>query len=568
VVLGLTLLASIHVDGLGAADDAFITFRMARNLAQGHGLRFNVDGAPVEAASNFLLTVMLAGAHRLQMSLIQSSIVVAMVSSALTLLLLTWCGWRHAGPFGLLAPAAWATMSIVPNNATNGLESSLFTLLLLTAVAIYVEADGPCAGPDAPRRSRGRRRLLSLSSLIMALVSLTRPEGPMYIVALGVLRLRDLLRPNTVRLGQRLRTELWWLAGFLVVFLPYTVWRVSYFGMLLPNTFHAKQMQFLEYSKLESGALYLKAMLLQEPLLPLALLLGVVSHIIAPSRRLRALLALALTQCLFMLFSGGDWPHMFGHARFLLPAMPLALWLLVETGARLIRLRQRRLVLWGTLAVVLLAQVTLLDLFPMRLPTHYHYRPRTSPTRRALQLAYLRELPAMRLSTWWARSTQSLDLERYHNNFDAVVGLWLRRRYGSRVPIASIQAGQFAYWSDMPFFDMFGLVTPEVTRSGSYEPRQLAELIRRFDPSLIAFYKWNSGVHHRPLVLEGFLQDAGYGLRYVFMRRSFRAFVVFEKGYPAEENAEQVLFSTMVDLPFQINRDHLIAALDLDHPTL
>jgi hypothetical protein len=52
----------------------------------------------------------------------------------------------------------------------------------------------------------------------------------------------------------------------------------------------------------------------------------------------------------------------------------------------------------------------------------------------------------------------------------------------------------------------------------------------------------------------------------VFVRESFRAFVVFEKGYVSDADPHEVLFSTMEDLPRRINRDRLIAALDLNHP--
>jgi hypothetical protein len=555
-LFALTLLACIHVRGLGAADDAFITFRMARNLAEGHGLRFNPDGPPVEAASNFLLTVTLAGAHRLGLSLIQTSAAIGVVAAVLTLLLLSWCAWRRAGPAGLLAPAGLATMYLLARNVTNGLETSLFTLLLFCATVVYVEAE--------ERRSR-RRALLLLSSLLCAVVALTRPEGPVYIIALGLVRLADLIKRR--RLGQPLdlRTELYWAAGFAALYLPYTLWRLSYFGALLPNTYHAKAMQFDELSKLHAGAAYLVYMLLKEPLVPLGILAGAVSHWMAPSRTLRALLALTVAQCLFMLLSGGDWPHMFGYGRFLLPAVPLSLWILVEAGARLLRLRRRVAVAGAVVALTGLSQVDLVSLAGIRMPIHYHYQTEVM-TRQALHQAYLVEPDRLPPGEWLARSTQTFSLDRYHQNFDAVVGMWLRDHYGPDTRIASIQAGQFAFWCEMPFFDMFGLVTPEVTRLDDYEPAKMAELIRSFNPRLIAFYKWNQGVHHRPLVLHGHLQEAGYGLRYVFVRESFRAFVVFEKGYVSDADPHEVLFSTMEDLPRRINRDRLIAALDLNHP--
>ena len=44
-------------------DDAFISFRYARNLATGHGLVFNPGHEPVEGYSNFLWVLILAGAR-------------------------------------------------------------------------------------------------------------------------------------------------------------------------------------------------------------------------------------------------------------------------------------------------------------------------------------------------------------------------------------------------------------------------------------------------------------------------------------------------------------------------
>ena len=43
-------------------DDAFISFRYARNLATGHGLVFNPGFERVEGYTNFLWVLMLAGA--------------------------------------------------------------------------------------------------------------------------------------------------------------------------------------------------------------------------------------------------------------------------------------------------------------------------------------------------------------------------------------------------------------------------------------------------------------------------------------------------------------------------
>jgi hypothetical protein len=55
-------------------DDAFISFRYARNLAEGHGLVFNV-GERVEGYTNFLWTVLFAPLIKLGIDPAQASIV-------------------------------------------------------------------------------------------------------------------------------------------------------------------------------------------------------------------------------------------------------------------------------------------------------------------------------------------------------------------------------------------------------------------------------------------------------------------------------------------------------------
>ena len=45
------------------ADDAYISFRFARNLAEGHGLVWNIGGERVEGYTNALWVFLLAGIH-------------------------------------------------------------------------------------------------------------------------------------------------------------------------------------------------------------------------------------------------------------------------------------------------------------------------------------------------------------------------------------------------------------------------------------------------------------------------------------------------------------------------
>jgi len=78
-------------------DDAFISFRYARNLSHGAGLVFNPGEPAVEGYSNFLWVLVLAGLDRL--GLAPESVANALGSACtigLWLLIVAFC-WRRAG---------------------------------------------------------------------------------------------------------------------------------------------------------------------------------------------------------------------------------------------------------------------------------------------------------------------------------------------------------------------------------------------------------------------------------------------------------------------------------------
>ena len=55
LILVLLALLTVHIQMLaGLTDDAFISFRYSKNLAQGQGFRWNPGGEKVEGYTNFL----------------------------------------------------------------------------------------------------------------------------------------------------------------------------------------------------------------------------------------------------------------------------------------------------------------------------------------------------------------------------------------------------------------------------------------------------------------------------------------------------------------------------------
>lgn len=67
-------------------DDAFISFRYAKHFADGHGLRYNLDGnPPVEGYTNFLWTLLISAAYPLKIKPINWSYFLGILSGLGTL---------------------------------------------------------------------------------------------------------------------------------------------------------------------------------------------------------------------------------------------------------------------------------------------------------------------------------------------------------------------------------------------------------------------------------------------------------------------------------------------------
>lgn len=224
------------------SDDAFISFRYAQNLVDGHGLVYN-QGERVEGYTNFLWTLLAAGVLALGGDLAWWSHLAGVVLGLAIVLLLFVQAVRLLPPaWALLAALICATsQSLLLYTARgSGLETGLFALLLLLAGMAYLGRSGEAL--PAPSR-------LALVGALFALAAMTRPEGVLVggltglhllatLWARGVQQAPD--QPSVAQRSRPLPAILALAGAFLALFLPYFLWRLSYYGDLLPNTFYAK----------------------------------------------------------------------------------------------------------------------------------------------------------------------------------------------------------------------------------------------------------------------------------------------------------------------------------------
>jgi hypothetical protein len=265
-------------------DDAYISYRYARNLVEGAGLVYN-PGERVEGYTNLCWTLLVAAALALGREAEASAHALGLASGAL-LLLAVFAYARLALPRERAFTAAAAPALVLASTAfarwtTSGMETPLFTAAALAALAA-----------DAARRP-------ALATAAACVATLTRPDGLLVaVVVFGA----DLWRRRDRRA----------LAGplcFALLLAGHTLFRVVYYGSPVPNTFYAK----VPGVPASLGVAYLSRFLADGAgwlLLPAA----------AAWRlpRLRPGLVFAAVFSLYVVAVGGD---VFAHARFLLPVL-------------------------------------------------------------------------------------------------------------------------------------------------------------------------------------------------------------------------------------------------------
>lgn len=214
-------------------DDAYVSMRYGRNLAEGHGIVWNIgETPPVEGYSNFLFVLLSALGLKVGVDPLLLLRVLSVAALAATCVCLAVLTRRWLGPLGSILPAVGLTA--YPGTiwwTGSGMETAVYQLFMVAAATCAVAAmDGGEARPNG-QMSWARAPLVG-AGLCALLGSLTRPEGPLVALAIAAGFLwraarspRALVEPALVL-----------LVTFALPYAAYTAWRVGYFGRLLPNS--------------------------------------------------------------------------------------------------------------------------------------------------------------------------------------------------------------------------------------------------------------------------------------------------------------------------------------------
>lgn len=205
-------------------DDAFISFRYARNLADGKGLVYN-EGEFVEGYSNFLWVLILSGFYFLGFSPVWVSILLGILSGLCIIIVVpVILDSVYPGAAG----NKWIVLLFLAINPmfvfwfASGMESGFFALLVvLLSYTVFNIIDY--------RTGWGRLAVL------LVMVAFTRVEGSIVSIASLVYLYLFLRR------GKAVGKNLFYAAvSFTIFYCGFLAFRFFYYGSLLPNTFHAK----------------------------------------------------------------------------------------------------------------------------------------------------------------------------------------------------------------------------------------------------------------------------------------------------------------------------------------
>jgi len=432
-------------------DDAFISFRYARNLVEGYGLVYN-PGERVQGFTNPLWTLLAAGFLRLGIDPLLGTRLVGVASYLISVVAVAWLvvrepaprpRWRQLGP--ALAPLALVLPAGLAGFAGTGMETSFVGMLGL--------ALGWRAFLAPPRSGEGRALFAAISVALVA----TRLDCAPWVVLAALLMLWAPFEPERGVEAARARaaTTLRLFAPAAVAVCVLLLASLAYYGELLPNTYYAKVAGLQGFA---IGWRYLKAYLAGSPQVFVSLGLIAAGLLWSESSRVRHFLLFGalctLLHACYLVSVGGD----FMHYRLMFHVYPL----LVAAAAVGLVLTSRRQALIGCLAGGALA---LSSLAPSVLDERHHME----------------------------------SLEEMHTCC-ALPGILYGRRLAEVLPpetvIATTMAGAIAYYSGLFTIDQLGLTDREVARHGEVIRPVRRGHTKRASPAYLSARGVNLVLHH------------------------------------------------------------------------
>lgn len=296
-LLGLVTILGLYHQYLYKTDaeDAYIAYRYVQNFVEGNGITFN-PGEKVEGYSDFLWVVLVAAVNKI------SGLDIPTVGRGLSVF------------FGVVSLVVSYFIGRRINN--NDPVAGILTMLLLAACGSFA-----CYGPSGLETTLSvfltmlvfwaayKERWLA-SGVLIALSGMAHPDGVILFMPVVFLVFKA-SNPATSRWKSA------WLVvlGVIILSIPWTAWRLYYYGHLLPNSVVAKSGMHPGY-QIQLGLNYVGEfawahMGLMACVLSLLVMWFKKRKSLTPSllqdRAVLMLLSIIIIQSAFVVMVGGDW---------------------------------------------------------------------------------------------------------------------------------------------------------------------------------------------------------------------------------------------------------------------
>lgn len=314
----------VAIDGhryFGLFDDAMISMRYAWNFSHGHGLVWN-PGERIEGYTNLLWTLIMSAFTAV---LNKAGAVLAMQIVGIAIVVgCCFLVWKLAQRVGTGMPEpdrqAFGIASVLlvllyfPLSywTLTGMETGLLTLLVLAALWTLERY--------AQRRDRGS---LIVVAVLLGLAYLSREDSIIFSVPIFAYAF--------TLPGSRTRTFLGALGLFLLFPIGRELFRVLYYGDVLPNTYYLKLTGMPLAIRLRNGLGFTSLYLITHAVF---LVVGALGFAWKPDKRKALYLVLVALPILYQIWVGGDPVRIW---RMMTPAQPVAALLFGLAALELVR---------------------------------------------------------------------------------------------------------------------------------------------------------------------------------------------------------------------------------------
>jgi len=283
-------------------DDLYIYFRYVNNFVHGSGIVYN-PGEYVEGFSSFSWLMILSVFGFSGMPLELSAKLISLFLVLVNLILIYKISIKQG-----LGKLSFLVCLLMLFNlpfilwSVSGFEGMFYMFLLLTAFYKIINF------------GTGTRDLLIISILIF-LIAVSRPEGALmsiaYVVFIYAFHKNKIFSIKAAVLSG-------------LMFSSFLIFRVIYFGDLLPNTYYAKIghdiLGYYEIRSYKNGLFYIIEFFKHNlQFIPLIILIPFTIKELISRKLFLFILTIILVQFFFTIFSGGDWMVQY---RFIIPVIP------------------------------------------------------------------------------------------------------------------------------------------------------------------------------------------------------------------------------------------------------